>query len=96
MTDKQAFERIEEILKEVKEIAKEKKIRIDVYSNAKGDFSNADVGDYEILIIKGNISHEYRPLYSSKKWKSIAPNQVNFSGKPHKESAPDRSPNAHK
>lgn len=94
MTDKQAFERIEEILKEVKEIAKEKNIRIDVYSNAKGDFSNADVGDYEILIIKGNISHEYRPLYSSEKWKSINPDQVNFSGEPYKESAPGGNPNA--
>lgn len=94
MTDKQAFERIEELLKEVQKIANEKEIDINIYINQSDCYANACIGDYEIIEMNKKKYYEYRPSCGVEKWKSIAPNQVNFSSEPHKESAPGGNPNA--
>lgn len=95
MTDQQAFERIEEILGEILKISEEKEIDISIYANQSDSYINACIGDYEISKMNEKKYYEYRPSCGVEKWKSIAPNQVNFSGEPYKESAPGGNPNAH-
>ncbi len=94
MTDKEVIERLTEIMKEVNEISDEIGKSISVESLANREKAWVHVGDYRIVKHGALIEFLYSPFDGQTDWENIKPDQINFNGEPHKDSAPGGNQNA--